>query len=132
MMTVIDMPQMRGQIFETPEIMSRHEIVDVLERRLHPARQRLISCRTKQRIQPDQPRAAASKPRELPGEELRISAVPPIGHNQDDRTMAHDTACPRRVERAQRLTDTCAATPVLKVADHARNDMVTGRRGDEA
>src|SRR5262245_46960561 len=97
--------QMRGEVLEAAEIMRRHEVVDVLESGLHPARQRLVSCRAKQRIEPDQPRAPAAKPGQLPYEELRISAVPSIGHDQDDRTMAHHTACPRRVERAQRLTN---------------------------
>src|SRR5678816_2388806 len=105
---------MCGQIFETPEIMSRHEVVDVLERRLHTPRQRLVSGRTKQRVQPDQPRAAASKPGELLREQLRIATIPSIGNDEDDRTVTHDAACPRRVEPTQRLADARAATPVVE------------------
>ena len=51
--------QVKGEIFQAGQVVHRQEIVDVRQRGLHAARQRLIGLRAQQWIQPDQPVAAA-------------------------------------------------------------------------
>src|SRR5882762_11819090 len=107
------MTKMPGEVLDALQIMSGHEVVYVAECRLHPPRQRLVARRAEQRVQPDETRTAAPKAGELAAEQLRVAAVPSVGHDQDDRPMAHHAPRPRRVERAQRLADARASAPVV-------------------
>ncbi len=69
---------MRRERFEAIDVVRGQEIVDVAERRLHAARQRLVAGRAEQRVQPDQPPAAAPQPRHLAGEHIRFAAIPSV------------------------------------------------------
>src|SRR5207253_5302938 len=118
------MAEMRGELLDALKIMRGEEVVDMRERGLHPARERLVAGGAEQRIQPDHVRTAAPKPRELTTEQLGVASIPSIRHDQHDGTVAHDAARPRRVERAQRIPDARAAAPVVQVAHHSRYDTM--------
>ena len=65
-----------------------HELVDVRQRRLHPARQRLVVRVRLERVEPDQPVRAARQARDLALELLRLAAIPAVGEQHHDRAAA--------------------------------------------
>src|SRR6266550_3131668 len=90
--------EMDRKLLDAREVVDGKKVVDVLESHLHPARQRLVSRGSQERIQPDQTRAAPAHAGQLPSEQRRIAPVPAIRHDQHDGTMPHDAARPARVE----------------------------------
>src|SRR5262245_43243918 len=116
---------MAGELLEARDVVDGEKVVDVAERGLHSARQRLVLRRAEQRVEPDQPPAAAAHARELTAEEPWISTVPSIRHDEHDGAVSHDAARPSRVERAERFAYPRTASPVPDVARKAREHIAS-------
>jgi hypothetical protein len=101
------------------EIVDRQEVVDERQRRLHAARQGLVLGRAQQRIQPDDAPGAARKAGHFPGEREGRSAIPSVGHQQDDRTAAAHATCPCDVVGAQRVADARASAVIADLREDA-------------
>jgi hypothetical protein len=101
-----------GKRLDACEIVDRQKIVYKRQRSLHAARQRTIIGRAKQRVEPNEPVAAAMKARHLAAEHVRFAAIPPIGDQQHDGSVSHHATAPSCVERPQRVADSGAAAPV--------------------
>ena len=63
---------------EVVERARRQEVVDIRQRRLQAARERCVIGGADQRVQPDQPVAAALQARDLIAEHGRLAAIPPV------------------------------------------------------
>ena len=70
--------QMFPERFETRKVVHREEVIDEREGRLHPARERLISTRSKQRVEPNDPVRAPLEAGDFLSEHFGIAAIPSI------------------------------------------------------
>src|SRR5581483_4337825 len=109
-----------SQVLERAKVVRREEVVAVGQRGGHAARERLVSLRAQQRVEPDQPVRGPVQVRELRRELLRIAAVPAVTDDHDHGTVSKDPARPVPVEVSQRVTDPGTAAEVV----HALADRV--------
>ena len=90
------------------------------EGRLHSTGEGLVVRASQQRVEPDDSPAAPAKARHLTREQRRVAAVPAVGHDQQDRPIAHHTSSPPSVERVQRLAGARPAAPIRDIAQDLR------------
>ena len=105
----------REQVAQLPQagqVVDGHEVVDEGIGRLHAAGQGLVDVGAEERVEPDEPMAAALQARHLAAHEGRIAAVPAVRDDEDDAARAQHPPRPFRVEGAQRLPDARSAGPV--------------------
>ena len=101
-----------AEALEAGDGAGRQEVVDVRERRPHPAGERLVAGRARERVEPDEPMAVAAEARRLGRDERRIAPVPAVRHDDDDAARPERPARPAQVELAERLADPRPARPV--------------------
>src|SRR3981081_1629345 len=84
----------------------------------HAPRQRLVSLRTQERIEPDQSVGRTAEVDELGSESRRISSVPSIADNDHHRTVSQHAPGPMTVEIRKRLADASASTEIVDALAH--------------
>ena len=112
----------RREVLEAREAVRREKVVDVGQRRAHPARERFVVRRAGERVQPDETVAAVLQARDLAGQQGRIAPIPAVADEQDDRAAGQHAAAPAKVEFLERLADARPAGPV----GNAAGDLAQG------
>src|SRR5215208_5418122 len=102
---VLDLSKEIGERFQALQIVDRQKLVDVGHGGPHTLRERLVTWRAKERVEPDETAAGALQARHLPAEQFRISPVPAITDDHHRGTGAEDAARPLIVEGLDRLAD---------------------------
>src|SRR5262245_8606904 len=88
------------------------------ERGRHPSRDRLIAVGAEQWVEPYQSVRHPAQAGQLDGQQLGVSSVPAIAHENDDGAVAEHASGPAAVEFGQRLADPGAAAEVVdRLAD---------------
>src|SRR5438309_6913080 len=106
--------QEAAEILEGVDIVGREKVVAEGQRRRHPPRQRLVTLRTQQWVEPDQPVRGAPQVDELGGELCGIAAIPPVADDDHHRAIAAAAARPAPVEIPDRVA---APAPAAEVVD---------------
>src|SRR5215213_7871737 len=117
---VLDLSKEIGERFQALQIVDRQKLVDVGHGGPHTLRERLVTWRAKERVEPDETAAGALQAGHLTAEQFGVSPVPAITDDHHCGTGAEDAARPLIVEGLDRLADARAAGPVLDRADYVR------------
>ena len=115
---------MARQFLQAVQVVGRQKIIYVGQRRLHPPRQGLVAGRAEQRIEPDEPVAAALQARHFPPQQFRLAPVPAVGYDQNHRPATQHAPRPAVVEHFNGLPDAGAAGPVRHGARHFAHRLV--------
>ena len=91
----IQFHQMLGQILEAGKVVNRQEAINMRQRRLHAARQRLVFRRTEQRVKPDEPVAVALQAGHLLAQQIHLAPIPTVADEQDDGASSQHPPAPK-------------------------------------
>lgn len=105
---------MRFECSQAGQIVRGRKHIDKRQRRLHTAREWLISGAAEERIQPHQSSRASLQLRERLRKLFRFAGVPSVAQNDNDRA-AVNAPQPLRVERYETRTNPRSSRPAMHV-----------------
>ena len=98
--------------------MRAEKVVAVRQCSSHPARLGLICGTPEQRVEPDQPVAAATETRHLATELIRVAPIPAVADDQHHRAVTEHAASMVTLKCVQRICYASTAADVVHLARH--------------